>query len=281
MRKVACYDPECALVCQPETASKTTIDHNFSMNIINLIASDIFRSRKSVFSRLSPQDCALCSSSTPSVVCADCDASLPRSGQSVCPRCAVELNTGESNEELCGSCLVYSPHFDHTITAFRYDFPVDRLLQAYKFQAQLAFTHFLADALVKRVRDNRSLTLAALPDLILPTPLAAKRLAVRGFNQSALLGRAVGSLMGIGFSAEALKRVRETIPQSGLKRDERLKNVRGAFACGIDLEGKRVAIVDDVMTTGATLSEAAKALKENGAVYVEAWACARTAHHEL
>ncbi len=247
---------------------------------MNLFASSINDSLKSALSRLNPQDCALCGGSTPRVVCGECERTLPRSGESICPRCAVELNAGESGEELCGACLVYSPHFDHTITAFRYDFPVDRLLQAYKFRAQLAFTHLLSAALVKRVRDNRSLTNAALPDLILPTPLASKRLAQRGFNQSALLGRTVASLLGISFSADALRRVRETIPQTGLKRDERLKNVRGAFACNIDLDGKRVAIVDDVITTGATMSEAAKTLKQNGAAFVEAWACARTAHHE-
>ena len=247
---------------------------------MNLFASAISQSLKSAVSRLSPQDCALCGGGTPHVVCGDCENALPRSGQLVCPRCAVELNVGESSEELCGACLVYSPHFDHTITAFRYDFPVDRLLQAYKFRAQLAFTYFLADALAKRVRDNRLLTNAALPDLILPTPLAAKRLAERGFNQSALLGRTLASLLCIGFSADALTRVRETIPQTGLKRDERLRNVRGAFACNIDLGGKRVVIVDDVITTGATMSESAKVLKQNGAVTVEAWACARTTYHE-
>ena len=158
---------------------------------MNLFTSGIGSSLKSVFSRLSPQDCALCGGSTPSVVCIECETGLPRSGDSLCPRCAVELNRGESNQELCGSCLVYSPHFDHTITAFRYDFPVDRLLQAYKFRAQLAFTNLLAEALAKRVHHNRLLTRSDLPDLILPTPLAAKRLAQRGFNQSALLGRAV------------------------------------------------------------------------------------------
>jgi len=182
----------------------------------------------------------------------------------------------------CGECLADLPHFDHTITAFHYEFPLDRLIQAYKFRANLGFTSMFADALAARVSVQAEIETAqpayTFPDIIMPTPLAAKRLAERGFNQSALLGRAVALRLGIEFLADGQKRVRETRPQSGLKRDERLKNVRGAFDCVAHVEGKRIAIVDDVMTTGATFSEAAKALKKAGAIYVEAWACARATH---
>lgn len=241
---------------------------------------------KSLFARMSPQDCALCGSATPTTLCVDCERGLPWSAGSSCPRCAADtdqpIESHEIADSLCGACVTDLPHFDRTITAFRYDFPVDRLIQAYKFRANLALTGMLAAALVRRVQAIAAQSHAAqfcLPDLILPTPLATKRLAERGFNQSALLGREVAKRLGCAFSANGLRRVRETRPQSGLKRDERLKNVRGAFECLENVAGKRIAIVDDVMTTGATLSEAAKALKQNGAIYVEAWAVARAHHH--
>lgn len=265
-----------------------------------IFSATTIRTFKTLFARLSPQDCALCGSSAPDVICAPCEAGLPRLIGPSCTRCAAPLaehsqDVSEAGE--CGVCLAELPYFDHTITAFRYDFPVDRLIQAYKFRANLVFTGMFADAIVARVLEkagagihantntddveqlSRSGQLAyPLPDLVMPTPLAAKRLAERGFNQSALLGRAVALRLEIKFLTDGLQRVRETRPQSGLKREERLKNVRGAFACDAHVEGKRIAIVDDVMTTGATFSEAAKALKNAGAIYVEAWACARASH---
>ena len=246
---------------------------------MNIFSPATTNSLKTIAAQLSPQDCALCGWSSRKLVCRACEHGLPRAAVLACPRCAIELNTGGSAETPCGACLVELPHFDHTITAFRYDFPLDRLLQAYKFRAHLTFTKLLADALAARIKANRLLTQTPLPDLIMPTPLAAKRLAERGFNQSALLGREVARHFGIHFSASGLRRMRETRPQTGLKRDERLKNVQDAFACVENVAGKHIAIVDDVMTTGATLSEAAKVLKQNGAAYVEAWACARATHH--
>ena len=253
------------------------------MSIFSVTAAN---SLKSLFARMSPQDCALCGSATSTTLCIDCERGLPWSTGSLCPRCAEDtgqrIESREITPVLCGLCVSNLPHFDRTITAFRYDFPVDRLIQAYKFRANLALTTMLAAALAGRVLAVAAQSQAAqfcLPDLILPTPLATKRLAERGFNQSALLGREVAKRLGSAFSADGLRRVRETRPQSGLKRDERLKNVRGAFECVENVIGKRIAIVDDVMTTGATLSEVAKALKQNGAIYVEAWAVARAHHH--
>ena len=112
------------------------------------------------------------------------------------------------------------------------------------------------------------------PVLVIPLPLAPKRLAERGFNQSALLGAQISKILGLRFEARGMLRVRETPPQTGLNREARLKNVRGAFDCTQRLDG-HVAIVDDVMTTGAMLSEAAKVLKKAGATRVSAWVIAR------
>jgi ComF family protein len=174
-------------------------------------------------------------------------------------------------DQVCGVCLKTPPHFDSALIAFDYKFPFDRLMQAYKFSARLSLTSLFADALVARAHETH----VAMPDLIVPMPLARKRLSERGFNQSALLGRAVAQKLKLRFGEARLLRVRETPPQAGLPREARLKNVKDAFDCKADLKGLRVALVDDVMTTGATMSEAARALKKQGALHVEAWSISR------
>lgn len=173
---------------------------------------------------------------------------------------------------LCGKCIAEPPHFDRTISAFRYAYPLDRLVQAYKFRAHLSLLPLFADALIHAIQQHDS---QPLPDLVLPLPLAPKRLAERGFNQSAVLAEKIASRLAVKFESRGMLRLRETPPQSGLNREARLKNVRGAFDCAKPLAGMRVAIVDDVMTTGATLSEAARALKRAGAKEVSAWVIAR------
>jgi ComF family protein len=220
------------------------------------------------FARALSQDCALCGVRSRDSLCNACHRDLPDRDASVCPCC----NAGSVQNQLCGACLSDPPHFDRTISAFRYAYPLDRLVQAYKFNANLNLLPLFAKALTRAVRNEDR---ESLPTLVIPLPLAPKRLAERGFNQSALLGDAVAKALGIRFEARGMLRIRETPPQAGLSRAARLKNVRGAFDCAQRLDGLRVAVVDDVMTTGATLSEAAKALKKAGAVHVSAWVLAR------
>jgi ComF family protein len=149
-------------------------------------------------------------------------------------------------------------------------------LQAYKFNANLGLLPLFADALARAIGTGGS---QHRPMMVVPLPLAPKRLAERGFNQSALLGAQVAKILALRFEARGMLRVRETPPQTGLNREARLKNVRGAFDCAQRLDG-HVAIVDDVMTTGATLSEAAKVLKKAGAARVSAWVIARATRHD-
>ncbi len=174
------------------------------------------------------------------------------------------------------------PAFDETIAAFRYGFPLDGLMQSFKFSENLALTDLFVGALLATVRKHTSATQGKLPDRVIPLPLARKRLAERGFNQSAVLAAQVSRQLGLPYAPHGLLKIRDTPPQAGLDREARLENVRGAFDCGESLAGQHIAVVDDVMTTGATLSEAAKVLKKAGAVFVSAWVVARadrlTAH---
>ncbi len=228
----------------------------------------------SAINSLISQDCTLCGVRSQESLCKDCHRDLPFRQATGCPRCSAQ----SADNQICGACLSDPPHFDGTTSAFHYAYPLDRLVQAYKFNANLGLLPLFADSIARAIRARRADSAndgATQPDLVIPLPLAPKRLAERGFNQSALLGEQVSKTLGIRFEARGMLRVRETPPQTGLDREARLKNVRGAFDCAHRLDGKHVAVVDDVMTTGATLSEAAKALKKAGAAHVSAWVIAR------
>jgi ComF family protein len=210
------------------------------------------------------QDCRLCGAqSGAELLCAGCAADLPLL-PAHCPRCALPSPGGA----VCGRCLDRPPRFDRTLALWRYDFPCDTLVQALKYGARIALAGFFA----------RSLSDRGLPpvDLIVPMPLHPRRLAERGFNQALEIARELGRLGGVTVAARGVRRVRDTLPQTGLPYDRRAKNVRGAFDCDLDLSDRSVAVVDDVMTTGATLDELARVLKRAGAAGVENWIVART-----
>jgi ComF family protein len=212
------------------------------------------------------QDCLLCGAAArDSAICAACDEALPRIG-AACARCAVPLERAS----LCGECLRRPPHFDAALAVFEYRFPLDRLLQRFKYSADLAVGDWLALQLAARVND------AARPDLVVAVPLTARRLRRRGFNQAMELARVVAKRIGVRRSIDALARVRDTEPQPGLGRSARRANLRGAFRCDAQVDGEHVALVDDVVTTGATADAIAGALKAAGAARVSLWSVART-----
>ncbi|MGB7541968.1 MAG: ComF family protein [Burkholderiales bacterium] len=210
------------------------------------------------------QDCQLCGGpGGPGLICAGCADELPVL-PAHCPRCAMPSPGGS----VCGECLRRPPAFDRTTALWRYEFPCDRLVQSLKYHARLALAGFFAGTLASK----------PLPrvDLIVPMPLHPRRLAARGFNQAVEIARLLSRLVAIPTESRRVWRVKDTMPQTDLPYEERAKNVRGAFACGPDLSGRTVAIVDDVMTTGATLNELARILKRAGAARVENWVIART-----
>ena len=215
---------------------------------------------------LLPQDCLLCqAASGGQLLCQACARELP-STASACPRCA---SAGSSNAE-CGACIADPPHYDASCAAFVYAYPVDALIQALKYGGQLALAALFAHELQRRIGRAHGL------DLIVPLPLHPQRLGQRGFNQAAEIARVLSRLYGIAMDAQLAQRVRNTAPQTELPWRERATNMRQAFACGRDLAGLRIAVVDDVMTTGATLNEFARTLKRSGAARVENWVVART-----
>jgi len=207
--------------------------------------------------------CFLCRGAATSVLCPACEADLPRLAPPLCPRCALASPRGET----CGRCLADPPHFDATVAALEYAFPADALVHALKFRGELALAPLLAALLKERIPAQERI------DCVVPVPLSRQRLNERGYNQAAEIARHLdhGRLL-----LSACERARDTVPQLDLPFEERKRNVRGAFACTANVKGLAVAVVDDVMTTGATLDEMAKILKGAGAARVVNWVLART-----
>ena len=211
--------------------------------------------------------CFLCRGKADALLCAPCEADLPRLGAELCPRCALASPGGA----LCGRCLTRPPAYDATSAALAYAFPADVLVQALKFRGELALAPVLGDLLA------RCITEAA--DCIVPVPLSSERLRSRGYNQSLEIARRVAALTGARLAPELCERRRDTATQMDLPLEERAKNVRGAFHCPGIIGSATVAVLDDVMTTGATLDEIAATLKRAGAMRVVNWVVARTAPH--
>jgi len=200
-------------------------------------------------------------------LCQPCSADLPRV-LSPCRRCALP---GVSSQVMwCGGCLARPPPWDGAFAALIYDYPVDQLVQRFKFQRNLVCGQALADEMLAMP----GLETAPRPDFLLPVPLHYSRRFARGFNQAEFLARALGKHMRIPVCVDRMRRTRRTAAQSGLDKKARQRNIRGAFSAR-RLDGFRVALVDDVMTTGTTLSACARAARQSGAARVDVWVAAR------
>ena len=218
--------------------------------------------RERLASLLFGGSCFLCRGAAARVLCAECEAELPRLEQPLCPRCALPAPRGET----CGRCLAAPPRYDATVAALAYAFPADALVHSLKFRGELALAPLLALLLKEKI------SLQGV-DCVIPVPLSRRRLKERGYNQSAEIARHLGHAKLL---VSACERSRDTAPQLELPFDERRRNVRGCFISRESLDGASVAVVDDVMTTGATLEEMAATLKRAGAVRVVNWVVART-----
>ena len=222
-----------------------------------------------------PSQCEVCRQWGERALCADCVARFAAPAHR-CARCGLRLGLPAP---ACPACLREPPPFEHTRCVADYGFPWDRLIAAFKFEGRVELVGVLARALHKAVTAEG----AALPQLVLPVPLSPRRLAERGYNQAWELARRVAALMQLPARADVLLRPWETAHQADLGRAERQKNLRSAFMVEARLrptvQGQRVALVDDVMTTGTTVGMAAAALLRAGATAVDVWVIARTPEH--
>lgn len=225
-----------------------------------------------VMDGLLPRHCLMCGlPSGTANLCMPCRNDLPRSSAS-CRQCALPLPFSDS--ETCGACQLEPPPWDLAVAAMLYAFPVDRLVRRFKFQRNLACGAVLASELVLAVEEQCK----QLPGVIVPVPLHRSRQFRRNFNQADILARALGKNTDIPVRHMALQRLRRTRAQSGLDADGRQKNTHGAFQLRYGESFRSVrhaALVDDVLTTGATLSECTRVLKKAGVKSVSVWVAAR------
>lgn len=198
-------------------------------------------------------------------LCAACWRELPFAS-CCCQRCAEPL----VGAGLCGRCLRSPPRFDHTFALFEYCDPVDSLIRRFKFDGQIHLARLLGEAMAE------ALPCGGEPaDVVVPVPLHPRRLRQRGFNQALELGRFVAAKVGLPLWPEACERQFDTSPQTSKTARQRRNNLRGAFTVVADVTGLRIALIDDVMTTGSTADSLARSLKRAGAARVEVWVSAR------
>jgi ComF family protein len=198
-------------------------------------------------------------------LCRNCRDALPWN-LSACSRCAIPL----PHPGVCGACLRSPPPLTATRAAFVYGFPLDRLVPRFKFHHDLAAGGLMAALMAEGLAD------AERPQALVPVPLHAARLRRRGYDQAVELSKTLARQLDIPLLVRALRRTRDTAPQSELDATARRRNLNNAFAAvhPAALPG-HIALVDDVMTTGATLHAAAKILRKTGVARVDAWVCAR------
>lgn len=231
--------------------------------------------------------CAVCRSWPAQQVCSACVARFSPE-EARCAACAQTLAPDLSEGQrigpgLCASCIRQQPPVDATLVAVSYAWPWSELIARFKFGDHPGWAPFFAGLLAFSPGVQHALAGLREGDLILPVPLSAQRLQSRGFNQAWELACALARHAPAGTRTDAglLLRIRDTRAQTELKRDARLANVKGAFA--VDplraplLAGRRVILVDDVMTSGASLFTAAETLRAAGAAHITAMAFARTA----
>ena len=228
--------------------------------------------RRALWDWLLPPHCLVCAAALMASppICAACRADLPRNPWA-CVRCGLPLPAGDAGRA-CGRCLRRPPPQSGCVVPFVYADPVDRLLTALKFGGDLAAGRLLGELLVDALGHG---ALRAQTDLLVPLPLHRQRLRDRGYNQVQELLRPLAAHWRLPQRHDLLRRQRATAPQSDLNAGQRRKNLRGAFAVVGDVRGARVLLVDDVITTGTTVAEAARLLQAAGAAEVRVLAVAR------
>ena len=221
------------------------------------------------------QSCILCDEPAEAEmpICVACEAEMPWLGEH-CQTCALPLPEAGLT---CDGCLLEPPAYEQVAVPWRYDFPVDSLITRFKHNAKWPFGHLLADVLSQYLQHRFDEDLPR-PDALLPVPLAAKRLRQRGFNQAAMLARWLSRQLDLPCEENVVRRIQDTSAQQDLDAKARKRNLRNAFALTTDahVKGRHLALVDDVLTTGATAQALARLLMNAGAARVDMYCLART-----
>ncbi len=218
-----------------------------------------------------PRDCMLCLGRAHGrLLCAACERELPRASRGACPRCALPgCRPGP-----CPACHGAPPPYRAAVAAFEYRYPLDRIIHALKYEGRLACASWCASALAEAVR-HRHPHLAE-DFVVVSMPPSPERLRQRGFDHARLIASPLARFLRLPLADGWCRRIGGRPPQAMLHWRERIHNVAGVFRCAPAFRRRSVAIVDDVLTTGATAGELARAVQAAGAAAVEVWVLART-----
>lgn len=200
-------------------------------------------------------------------ICPACLTDLPAVG-ACCERCGMRLPQAAS---YCGKCLGDPFLADRTVTAYEYRYPVDVLIKVMKYQQCLRVAFPMARALASRIMSGAD----PLPEVMIPVPLHPRRLYRRGFNQSYEICRRLYEYTHVPVDNRCVLRTRHTSPMFDLSLTQRRENITGAFQLARPLSYRSVAIVDDVITSGATVAELSRLLRQAGVDFISCWALAR------
>jgi ComF family protein len=217
-----------------------------------------------------PRYCLVCGKKTDASlsVCGSCLHTVSPIKQA-CSICCTQLFV--SDAVLCGRCIKCLPSFDHAVIPFYYAPPITQMICALKFQADFRSLSFFAQCLARKIRQRKQ----SLPEVMIPVPLYKKQLKKRGYNQAIELAKRLKYHFDIPIERHYCRKIKETASQQSLNARLRLKNVKHAFSVNYPPVYQHAAIIDDVMTTGATVNEIARLLKQKGMQYVEVWCLAR------
>ena len=222
--------------------------------------------------RLYPPTCLLCGDPGDSQrdLCAACAESLPYNHHA-CPRCGTPFpNRNASIDHACGQCQKQPPAFDNTQALLIYENPAAHLIRALKFNA-----HYPCARLLGMLMADRLSNFSGKPEQIIPVPLHPQRYHQRGFNQAIEIARPIARSLNIPLNLTCCKRVRNTTPQARLSAKERKQNLKNAFTVTQAPQANHIALLDDVVTTGSTVDELARALRRSGVERIDVWTCAR------
>lgn len=234
--------------------------------------------RKTITKTLFPARCLLCRlpADQSHDICSACMITLPFYTHG-CLQCGAVMAIKIPSDTVCGKCLANAHAVDRTISLFDYEPPISNLLARLKFKGDLSvaplFSQLWQDCIQKYYTKD------TLPDCILPVPLHLKRLKERGFNHALEIAKPIARHLKIRCDIKTCIRIKNTAAQSSLPARKRQQNIKHAFALSCVPPFKKVAILDDVMTTGGTVHEISQLLKKSGVERIDVWCCARARLH--
>ena len=210
---------------------------------------------------LFPNKCIICDSyASQNKVCSECWGNFSFITKPYCSLCSHPFAYDNDLEAICGACIAKSPKYDKAISIFKYDHFSKKIIHKFKYQDQLHILDYLSGLMLNMGRE-----IIQNSDIIIPVAMHKHKLLKRGYNQAALLAMRIASKQNIKYLPQAIIKTENTIPQAGLEKKDRLKNIKSSFKINAkfteEIKGKRILLVDDVITTGATITECCKILK--------------------